>query len=218
MEQTNNMPGRRLLYLVIFLVLVGSVYSCISAVRVAHNSGVIRIKSSSTNAALIITQPNHEAVIIGHGSASVRLQPGTYQLSAAASNKHDSTVVRVSRGSSASIKLDPKPILSVYAVNFEGTDSLINSGLTTTQLGLLKQDFFSYKPSVQTVTINTASVTPGPHDPHGADPSFSINFKLTIDKKPYNAIAEYTNLSTIGLRLYDSKNNSLIYDSGTTSE
>jgi hypothetical protein len=99
-------------------------------------------------------------------------------------------------------------------IAFGGTDALINSGLTVTQINLLEQIIFEYKPSAHTANINSSSVEPGPHDPN-TDTSFTINFSLAIDAAPYNATISYSNLSTVHLYLYNPQTGVLMFDSNT---
>jgi hypothetical protein len=102
-----------------------------------------------------------------------------------------------------------------HSTVFEGMSSFIKSGLTTDQVNNLTKEFSSFSPKAKTVSIDTQSLTPGPHDPNKINP-FTINFKLTIDSKPYTGTVIYFDLSSVRLILYNSSGKQ-VFDSGNNS-
>jgi hypothetical protein len=98
---------------------------------------------------------------------------------------------------------------------FQGMSAFINNGLTTEQVNELIQSFSKFTPTAKTVSIDPASLTPGPHDPNKINP-FTINFNASIDSSPYKGTVSYTDLSSIRLILYSSSGKQA-FDSGTIS-
>jgi hypothetical protein len=76
------MTIKRFLLFFIFLIIFICGYGIISAVIIGQTTGILHIKSSDANSALIISQSNRQAKVLGKGAASVRLKPGVYEISA----------------------------------------------------------------------------------------------------------------------------------------
>lgn len=86
-------------------------------------------------------------------------------------------------------------------VAFNGFGTLTNFGVGSDQVASLEQYFFSFAPKAYTVTVDTGSVAPVPHDRNSASTSDTINFNVRIDSTPYQARIDYSNLDS-GIRLY----------------
>jgi hypothetical protein len=203
-------------FLFIFCVL-GCIWIVVATIITSQNTGILQIRSANPKAGLIISQNNRQALLVGTGTARVRLKPGSYQISATYGGKQANGVATVYKdrttGSYLGV-LQPVRLPSVATINFEGTGSLINDGLTIEQVNNLEQEFFQYKPRAQ--TVNISSVEPAPHNPN-VDTSFSLNFTVSIDSTTYNATVTYTDLETVQLHLYNLQNNALLFNSAAVT-
>ncbi|HSW79683.1 MAG TPA: hypothetical protein VLG47_02800 [Candidatus Saccharimonadales bacterium] len=209
------------------LVVVFAAWQIIPAYNENKNTGILEINASPASAVISISQENHQALIVGTGSAKVRLEPGTYLVSASNDGTHASSVATVSaqQTSATSLKVTStsktsagsKPVRSVDDINFSGEDALLNNGFSTVQTLDLEQAFFRFKPSAQTVTIDTNSIQAVWHDPNSASPIFKLSFSVYVDGTSYDAVANYSNLTDLQLLLYDSVSGKLVYNSGTIS-
>jgi hypothetical protein len=191
------------------------IYVLATSIMYARTTGTLHVNSSNPKATLSISQTNHQAELIGVGSATIHLSPGAYQVSANYGTGQTNATVLVNKKHTTTVFLELKskpPLPSVANINFSNIDTLIDSGLTTTQIGILKQDFFQYKQTAQKVSVVPSSVSPGPHDPNTST-SFTLNFGVLIDSAPYNASASYSDLSNIRLLLYNPSNKALVFDS-----
>lgn len=198
------------------LVLYG-LYQIGSGLVVSQTTGTLLVKTSKDAATISVSQDNKDAAIIGMGNAKVRLTPGTYLVVASGGGLRDSSIVKVSKKQTTKTTLDFKssPLVKSPAnTNYQNISVLVdNGGLTTLQISQLEQYFFKYNSSAHTVSIDPNSVESGPRNPNTST-SFTLNFNVTIDSKPYKATASYSNLSSIRLYLYNSQTNALMYDSG----
>jgi len=203
--------------LVLGLWFLFAVYLVTSAVVARQTTGLLTITSVDKNAALVVSQSNTDAVRVGVGSAKVRLKPGTYQVSASDSGKQANGTVTVSKQHTTNSHLNPTKrvqLPTIEAINFQGMGRLTSDGISTQQISNLEQEFFQFKPSAQTVIVNTDSVEPGPHNPN-VDTSFTINFSVAIDSSTYKATISYNDIMTVRLYLYDSKTGSQVFDSAS---
>jgi hypothetical protein len=206
-------------WLLFFVCILWCVWIVISAIIDSQTTGILYVSSSNSQASLIVSQNDRQALLVGIGVAKVRLKPGSYQVSASIAGKQANSTVEVYKKHTTTSHLNPSRLVklpSVTTINFEGTGALINNGLTTQQVSNLEQEFFEFKHSAQTVSINTSSVEPGPHNPN-IDISFTLNFTVSIDSITYRAAATYTNLETVQLSLYNLQNNALLFNSNTIS-
>jgi hypothetical protein len=214
------MAIKRLLVIAFCAIIIFAVQQTISGIDALRGTGILVINTSEPAAQISISQENHQAANIGTGNARIRLLPGTYRVAAASAGSQTSAVVTVYKRQTTGTSLDLKKnsgLHSVTSTNFIGTETLINDGLSVTQVGELEQYFFQYKPSVNTVKIDPASVEPGPHDPNTTSP-FTLNFNVSIDSASYKAIASYTDLENITLDLYNPQTNTLVFTSVPTSQ
>ncbi len=206
----------RLLWVIGIIISALLIYLTTIDVLNYQKTGLVKVKSTNSNAILSVTQNNKEARLIGTGSARVRLNPGSYLISSAFHGRQSSAVIKVIKGQTTNMLLNPdsQPLLpSVQSVNFAGIDSLLNSGLTTTQIGLLKREFFNYNTGVKSVNISPSSIKPAPRNPD-KDIAFKINFSATIDSTPSKETISYTGLNDLRLQIFDSITDQQIYDSG----
>ena len=77
---------------------------------------------------------------------------------------------------------------------------------------------FQFKSNAATVSLDTKSISPVPHDSNSSSTSDSINFNLKIDTKTYSAKIDYSSLTILRLYLYDSQNGGLVLDSKNVSQ
>ena len=174
--------------------------------------------TSSKNALITISQDNHQAKIIGVSGAKIVLKPGNYQLSAVYGTKQKFMTVSIKakhRVNTVLIPVSPVSLPSPQNIQFLGTDSLLNNGLTSAQLSDLRQAVFDFKQSAGTVNIDSSTVQSGPHS-LGED--FTLNFNVAIDGISYKASIDYSSPDALTLYLYDRANNSLVFNSGSISD
>lgn len=199
------------------LVIALGVWQAIPALKTKGQTGVLTISANSASAQISISQENHQARIVGTGNATVRLNPGTYQIVATGSGNRASAVVNVRKGqgSNSSLKLTSPPHQRTIAdVNFGGMDNLINVGVTNEQVTEMEQYIYQYKPNAKTVTVLAGSVSTGPRDPNVVSP-FVQNFKLSIDGTTYIAAISYMDLNNVELQIYDFSTGSQLFSAGT---
>jgi hypothetical protein len=186
-------------------VIVFAGYQIHSALTIKSTTGMIVVKASKTSAELSITQENHQASIIGTGTARIRIAPGTYLLGAVNSGQQTGSVASVSlkQTTNASLNLN-KSIVLRYAgdINFQNTSALTNSGISSSQLEDFEQYIFEFDHAAQTVNIDANSVEPGPHNPNLVQP-FTLNFHLTIDNVNYIATLSYTDVNSTSITLFN---------------
>lgn len=190
----------------------------VTGVVASRDTGLVRIKTSDSQALISVTQENHTAAVIGTGNANVRLNPGTYRITAVSGAKQASSAVTIGakETTSLSLKLTDKPkVPSAASIDFQNTDSLIDAGLTVQQVSAIKNDLFNFSPSARVITINPQSVSPGPLDHSNPNPTFTLRFNVSVDSKDYGALATYTDLVSIQLQLYNSSG-AQVFDSSTT--
>ncbi len=101
---------------------------------------------------------------------------------------------------------------SKNSIVFTGANTLLDYGLSSSQLNNLEQYFFDFAPRAKTVSIT--QVTPVPHNPNASSTNDSMNFKARVDSSSYNANMVYSNLNDyLRLVLSNPKNGSTTYDS-----
>jgi hypothetical protein len=76
----------------------------------------------------------------------------------------------------------------------------------------LEQYFFQYKPSANTVNIDSSSVEPGPHNPN-TDIGFKLDFNVTIDSTSYAAVTSYADVNNISLVLTNPQTGATAFNS-----
>lgn len=198
------------------IVLVIALAMAAWGIYVSRTAGLLRVSSTNKSAVITVSQVGHEAKIIGTGTAKVHLKPGYYQVAASFNGKQDFAVAQVATEQTSSVSLNPvstPQLPSVATIMFDGEDTFIDQGLSTTQVNALKQDFFKFKPTAKTVAIDPASVRPGPHNPD-TDIGFSTAFSVKVDSASYKGLVRYTDLTSVRLFLYDPQTNKLVFDSG----
>lgn len=203
----------QLLFIAIVLVCL---WTFVDTFIISQETGILNIKTVNSKEGLIISQNNSQAKFVGTGSAKIRLKPGSYQIMATYDGQQTSAIATVHKKQRTAINLGALRSVTLPTsqdINFEGTDALINNGLTTGQVTNLEEEFFHYKPSAHTVSIDTSTVEPGPHNPN-VDTSFTINFDVAIDSSAYKATISYSNLDSVQLFLYNSKTDALVFNSG----
>lgn len=217
----NTLAFARLLLLLIAAAIVSLAYIIWQTVHSLQNTGTLQVTVTyASDATLSISQPNHQAKLLGTGSAKVRLHPGTYLVMAKSAGKQAAQSVKITQGHTTAIKLNPAPIKAPPSINTAGFinfDTLVTNGLSSSQLTNLEQLFLSYKQSAQVFTVNPASVSPGPHDPNSDDPSFSLTFTGTIDSTPYAATVRYVGFENVVLVLTDPQTGAQLFSGSAPS-
>lgn len=210
---------RTFLLLATGVIVAVCLYFIISSIITSLNTGVLKVSANEPSAIINISQANHQIQRIGQGQASVRLQPGKYTVFASNGNQQANATVTVSkRGTTqANLRLVSVPKLrSVDNVSFNGFNKLIDMGLTTDQMAILKLDLFHFDTAARNVTINSSNIYREPHNPN-VDTSFAIDFNVTIDRQAYKARASYAGLEDIRLYMYDATTGNLLFDSYTNT-
>ena len=211
--------SRYLFVLIYTAIVLTCLYTIGKTVIITNATGILDIKSANSQTVLSINQANRQAKIIGTGKVAVRLKPGSYQILASYGGNSAYKTVQIHKKHTSRISLNPtsSPLPAAGNTEFRYLDTLINSGVTSTQIDALKQIFSQFKPSARTISLDSDSVSPGPHNPDTST-EFTINFTVAVDSTTYNTTVSYADLDNIRLYLYDPSNNSLVFDSyGTTN-
>lgn len=206
---------RPLLVLAVLAAAAFCAYSLATAFTLTQQTGILALTATEPASAFSVSQADRSAKFIGTGSVRIRLQPGTYEVTANHAGKQVASMVRVNARQVTTEELDfsrTNLLPSVSTVNFQGTAALIASGLTSAQVSAFERTIFTFKPTAQSVIIDATSVQPGPHKPSDGK-TFTTDLQLSVDGSVYNAVISRSDLSTIGLRLYDPATAQLVFDS-----
>jgi hypothetical protein len=205
---------RRLFFWGVIVIVAVCLYELAMAIITARTTGEIRVSANDSHAALSISQPGRGAAIIGIGKAGARLKPGSYQVSASDGAALASKTVTIAKHRSSEVSLNLKDSVqlpSTASINFVGQDVLINYGVTSAQVTVLKRAFFKYSPHSKTVIVKDISAVP--HDPNSSSVDDTINFNAQVDSKNYKATIDYSALNDyLRLRLYN-PDGSIAFDS-----
>ena|SRR5665213_2302213 len=211
----NSPTNKRLIFTIaIFVILLWSLYSIVSAIVINNSTGQLKVTSKDKTASITVTQTNKQAAFIGVGSANVHLKEGTYIIGVSDKGQLATKVVNVQKKQTTNVALDPDQTIafpSISAVKFEGVSSLVANGITTQQATELELDFFNFQPRSQSVIIDSSSIDIPPRDPATAI-GFTINFNVNVGGNTYSASASYTDITNIRLVLHDSAG-AVVYDS-----
>ncbi|MDB5164339.1 MAG: hypothetical protein JWS12_957 [Candidatus Saccharibacteria bacterium] len=90
-----NPRAKRFVSLGIIFVVLVCLYEIGLSLYTYQTTGVLSLSSSDKNAALSVSQADHNAKVIGAGSGKVRLKPGSYTVSATDNGYQTSTTVAV---------------------------------------------------------------------------------------------------------------------------
>jgi hypothetical protein len=194
---------------VIALVVVGLIAKDVYS---SQTTGLLEVVSPNKNATLSITQANHQAIIIGTGSAHVLLKPGSYLVGASSGGYSVADVVTIQKKQTTISRPDPANytlLPSVVSINFENFDELANSGVTSGQLDNIKQAFFNFKKSTRKVELVANTITPAPLNPNSSD--FSMDFGVMVDSKIYKTTITYGLGSTVSFKLTDTASGEVAY-------
>ena len=205
---------RRVMALVVLAVVIFCVYVLVSSIITAETTGVLKV-AATQKATISVSRVDGQAKKIGKpGEANIRLKPGTYQVVAITSNSLMAVrTVSIEKKQSVDINLTPtrSPKLpSVSSVSFFGMSALVDQGITSDQIDVLKLAFFRFKPYAGSVSINTQSIKTLPHNL--GDP-FVNTFGVAVDSQNYNAKVSYSDSQNIRLQLYNPRSGQLIFDS-----
>lgn len=215
MRRTINI---RLWTVITFMVILA--YLLISGLITYLNTGSLSVKSPNSKASIMIAQINHSSEIIGVGGATVRLNPGTYEVIAFYNDRQDSQVVNISKQQGQEITLDPKTSTRLPSVNdiyFSGVDRLLDLGVSSDQISNLEMAVFEFNHTVRQVNINSISFVP--HDRNSDSPMDSMNFVVKLDSKIYRASFDYSSLDdSIKLVLHDTSGQQVFDSSAADSQ
>lgn len=215
--QTNPATVKRAILAYFIIVAAVSVYLIIYGVVYSNGTGVLEVKTNTAEAALSVSQADHQASIIGTGSTKVRLKPGVYQLVAVSSGNQVTQTVLIVKHEKTSKTLSltgRTETPSVLSIDFKNTNALKDSGLSSPQLTSFEQDVFDYKSSAKEVVVDDSSISPGPRDPNDPNAPFTLNFDITIDSSRHKVTLTYKDNINVTTQFYDSDSN-LLYDSAT---
>lgn len=187
------------------LVVVFLIISVIQAVNSKNSTGILAVQTSDKTSAISISATNTQAALIGTGSAKVRLKPGSYFVMAQTKGLRATQTVVISLHKTTKISLKITNITPVIAspasITFINAASLLNYGLSSSQVSSLKQLFFTYSPSAKTIAIDANTIQSGPRNPNSTTTWFSLTFNGNIDELNYTATVEYSGLDTTKLTL-----------------
>lgn len=198
------------LVLGVFIVL-----TVVSDVRIKRSTGGLTITTFASNASISISSNNKGAVIVGTGTAKLRLSPGSYQITASSNGSTSTGRAVVRLGASTTVhlaKTNAAPVPSPDNITFSGIDALVQRGITAKQSANLRTLFFKYKQNAKAISIKTSSITQGPRDSSDDNAPFTLNFTVTIDSDTYDASIVYTDLENLELRLLDTQTGDQVYD------
>lgn len=215
---TSKSIGRFLVISVLVLILFFG-YTVVSTLHTLHSTGLLRITTSDSAAAITISGMNKKAERIGTGSADIRIDKGSYLVTAVHNGRRAAAVVQVTLQHTTKANLNlasNTPVPSADNISFTGLDSLTNNGLTLTQIVTLKRLFFNYKQSAKNIMVDTTSIATGPHNPNSPDPTFSLSFTCTIDGASSNATVRYADLTDVQLILTDTQTGAQLYNSNSS--
>lgn len=109
----------------------------------------------------------------------------------------------------------PKP--APAQLDFQGTNELLNQGLSTEQIEGYKQAVVKYAESAgkafQAAALDPATFVTGPDQ--SGNGTFVATFTLALDQIKFNARLDYFGLSEVRLYLYDPASNAQLFDSQT---
>lgn len=219
MDKNSEFRIRQILLALGLAVLVACAYGLISTFIAVRTTGILSVSASVSQALISISQPNHEAKIVGTGTAKVHLRPGLYQVRGYVGRDSAVETIKVTRNKVANVTLhlsETPRIRSVDDIDFNGLSSLTDNGLSDDQTAALKLAFFRFKTSTEVVTINGESFTPAPRN-SATTIGFSATVNVSMDSTPYQAKITYSGLSNLNLSLYDPQTNSLVFNSDAGS-
>ncbi len=195
---------------VFLVVMLYSLYLLASAFLNRQSTGLLKVSSNSKKAAISISSGNTTAQLVGVGSATIRIKPGTYYLVANDSGRQTSGVATVTKNQTTAASLDLNKAIglaSVSSITYENIDSLSNRGISDDQISQLKLLFFDYiinhQKGAKTVAVDPDSIQRLPIDQNTG--IFTVNFDVVIDNIPYDAQITYPDTNSLWLSLTDPK-------------
>lgn len=193
-------------------------YTIYTNIQLLKTTGRVEVTSSDTGSIISISGVHTQAMIIGSGAANIRIKPGTYQLVAKHSGQTAASIITVNLHQTIQTKLvlgQAPHLASPYTVTFNGIDTLIDKGLSTTQVTNLKQLFFNYKKTVKTVSIETDTIGHTPYDLSGNNPNFTLTFVCKIDGQIDKCAVTYADLVNVQLVIQDSITGAQLFNAGS---
>ena len=214
------------LFVAYVIVIAFAIWQIVPAVITAGRTGTLNVTSSASNTQISLSEENHQATSVGTGSARVRLQPGTYQVAGFADGHYATQIVTVSVGQTTNMTLNlnqsqqsqsnNQQARTVVDVNFEGISQLLSYGISSQQTAEMQQYFFQFKPTENTVSIDTSSISSAPRDPNVISPQ-TLDFTVTIDNTTYNAAVSYYDTNNITLTLSNPQTGAQVFTAGSIS-
>lgn len=204
----------------IILFLNGSIGLCIlilgfvifTTIQTKLHTEVVKISTSSNEAILSVRSLASENSVIGTKTATIRLTPGGYVLSANGGGLQTIKMITVIKGKPLDITLNPTndtPQNSTSSVSYNNFDRLAYYGLLDNQLETVKKIFILYIPSAKTISISHDSIT---QDPIYNDTLwYTLNFTVSVDSTLYKANLVYDGESATKLTLYDASSGAQVF-------
>lgn len=212
----NNLLIKRIYVIFIFLIVLYSFYNIYLVINTPLTTGQLNVNSNKSGSILTISQPNHQAQVIGLGSANIRLKPGKYLVAAYYQGKLNMHITTILKQRLVSITVNPDNGVVLPTVNnilFSGTSTLIAHGLTTSQVNQLKDLFFIFNKNAKSVFVVTNSFQSGPIN--FLSPLFTASFNVIVDNTNYTADITYGAFRNIQLTLINQQTNKIVYSSPT---
>jgi hypothetical protein len=204
------------------LILVASIglaiifaYLLLTSISVRKTTGLVTVHTFAADSSVIISQNQSTATLVGTGGAKLRLQPGTYLVSAKSAGRTGNARITVRAKTASTVNITAGSVVdkvpSSDSITFIGTDEFIDRGLSVEQVGNLKNLFFAYNKNTNKVVIDSNSLDRGDHDPDSDDP-FTINFTGSIDGKAYKATITYSDTENLELTLFNPQTGDQLFD------
>lgn len=210
--------ARLVLWLVVLFCFGLSISILVVGVGRLRNAGTLVVKAPRGYEQATISAPAKGAALVRVGADSrTRLAPDIYFVSIRKDGRTLSGVVAVQKQKTTTLTLDPaKQIMSTAGgFAFSQTDSLIDIGLTTKQIDMVRKQLFQFKKTIVTAAIKPETIRFGTISE--SSPDFSRFFTINIDEKDYDAELITALSNDVRLVLRKAGTSTIVYDSGKTS-
>ncbi len=104
---------------------------------------------------------------------------------------------------------------SKNSIVFTGLSSILNIGVSATQVNNLQQFFFDFAPQANTISIT--NVAPVPHNRNSSSTSNTVNFTAQLNGKTYQARLEYSGLTDYSRLYLTDSSGAQVFDSNTVA-
>ena len=199
------------------LVLGVAAYGPISRWAKVGDGGIVTISSDRTGAVIALSAAGRSSQIIGSGSSRIQLDPGRYLVSAADRGRVVYQVFELGRRESktVSVRLDtPSPSNKPGDLTIDGSQELLDVGLSTEQIRNIRIEIFRFKNTVRSASIEPKSTRLARFQENTL--SVSRYFKISIDDTRYDAELVTGASDSIRLILFSPDSKNVVFDSDTT--